>query len=128
MTARLFELFQNPFVQVLLFVLLTVMLVVIYRPKNSDKTWVLAGLVFIGFMFINSIGICTAHNVWTYFFYSLGYSMLYLVSIAVVVPVLIKILKIEGTSESAMIFIFIIYHPFFLLIMGFLKWAYFKIG
>jgi hypothetical protein len=95
-------------------------------PKNAENTWNIAGFVFIGFMLINSIFISFTPNSWKYFFYSLGFSVLYLVSISVMIPAFIKILKIEGSAEGAMIFIFIIYHPVLLLFMLFLKWAYFK--
>lgn len=127
MTEMIFELLQRPFVQVLLFILLTILSVFISGPKNADNTWVIAGYVFIGFMLVNSILICFASNSWSYFFISLGFSVLYLVSISIIIPAIIKVLKIEGSAESAMIFIFIIYHPVFLLFMLFLKWAYFKL-
>ena len=123
---HLFELLQKPFIQVLLFLLLTILAVFIAGPKNADNTWNIAGIVFICFMLVNALLICTVSNSWSYFFYSLLFSVLYLASIAILMPVLIKILKIDGSAESAMIFIFIIYHPVFLLLMLFLKWTYGK--
>lgn len=122
----IFELLQKPFVQLLLAMLLTILFISILGPKNTDHTWNIAGLVYIGFMIINSILICTVSNSWRYFFYSLGFSIVYLVCISMIVPAITKFLKIEGSAESAMIFISFIYHPVLLLAMIFLKWAYLK--
>jgi len=126
MTETIIELLQKPYIQALLFILLTILSIVIIAPKNADKTWSIAGFVFIGFMLLNSVLICTVSNSWTYFFYSLGFSVLYLLSIAIIIPSLIKLLKIEGSGESAMIFIWIIYHPILLLVVLSLKWTYGK--
>jgi hypothetical protein len=127
MTEMIVELLQKPFIQALFFILITILSVFIIGPKDADSTWVIAGYIFIGFMLVNSILICTVSNSWSYFFYSLGFSALYLVSIGIIISTSIKLLKIEGSAESAMIFIFIIYHPVLLLFMLFLKWVYFKI-
>lgn len=127
MTEIIFELLQRPFVQVLFFILITILSVFIIEPKNADSIWVIAGYVFIGFMLVNSILICTVSNGWSYFFYSLGFSALYLVIIGIIITTSIKLLKMEGSAESAMIFIFMIYHPVLLLFILFLKWTYFKL-
>ena len=121
------ELLQKPFIQVLVFLLLTIISISIIGPKNTENTWNVAGIIFIVFMIVNAIVICFAAHHWTYFFYSLGCSVLYLISIAVIIPIMTKLLKIEGAGESAMIFIYIIYHPVFLLFMLFLKWVYVKV-
>jgi hypothetical protein len=127
MTEMTIELLQKPFIQALFFILITIISVFIIGPKDADNTWIIAGYIFIGFMLINSILICTVSNSWNYFFHSLGFSALYLMSVGIIIPASIKLLKIEGSAESAMIFIFIIYHPVLLLFMLFLKWAYFKL-
>ncbi len=127
MAEALFELLQKPFVQFLLFIPLTILAVLVFGSKNTESTWTVAGFVFIGFVVLNSIFIFFATNHWSYFLYSLGFSVLYLTTIAILLPLLIKILKIEGSGESAMVFIFIIYHPVCLLLLMFLKWVYLKI-
>ncbi|ELR69374.1 hypothetical protein C900_05064 [Fulvivirga imtechensis AK7] len=38
-----------------------------------------------------------------------------------------ELLKLKGSGESGMIFLVIIYHPFLLLLVVFLKWVYGKI-
>jgi hypothetical protein len=40
----------------------------------------------------------------------------------VLVSLLIKALKVDGSEESAMIFLFIIYHPVILLLVILLRW------
>lgn len=127
MTEMIFEILQKPFVQMLFFLCLTILSVLIIKPKNCDKTWNIAGIVFIGFILANSLLICTVSNNWTYYFSSILFSLLYLIIISIIIPALIKLLKIEGSGESAMIFITIIYHPVCLLMMLFLKWTYFKL-
>ncbi len=120
----LVEPIKGPFVQMLVFVSLTVLSVFIIKPKSTDKAWSRAGIVFTGFMLVNSAVLWFASNAWSYFFYSLGFSVLYLVSMAILLPALIKGLKIQGSAESAMVFIFIIYHPLLLLAVLFFKWIY----
>jgi hypothetical protein len=127
MKESIFELIQKPFIQFLISISLTILLILFIGNKSAEKTWTLAGLFFIGFIVINSIIICTIPNTWTYFFYSLGFSVLYLICVAVLIPFLIKKMNIEGSGESGMIFIFIIYHPLFLLFVLFLKWLYLKV-
>jgi hypothetical protein len=127
MTETIFELLQRPFVQFLIFIPLTILTVFAFGSKNTESTWTVAGFVFIGFMVLNSVAIDFVPHQWRYFFYSLGISLLYLASIAIVIPLLQKIMKTEGSGESAMIFIFIIYHPVCLLVMMFLKWGYLKL-
>jgi len=127
MTEMTSELIQRPIFQVLLFLLLTIASIFIIGPKSADKTWIIAGLFFIAFILLNSVMIFIVPNNWSYFFYSIGLSILYLICISFIIPATIKLLKIEGSGESAMVFLFIIYHPVFLLCMLFLKWVYFKL-
>lgn len=124
MVEMMFNLLQRPFVQASAGVVLSLLAVFIIRPKTADKTWLIAGLLFIGFMLVNSAFMIMAPHPWIYFFSSLGCSALYLLAIGIVLPALVKILNIEGSGESAMVFIFILYHPVGLLLVLFLKWLY----
>jgi hypothetical protein len=123
----LFDWLQKPFYQLLVFVLLTLVVVVIVRPVKADNAWVIAGIVYVCFIVFNTVLIGFADKQWYYFLISLGFSILFLLAIGVLIPGLIKIMKIEGSGESAMIFLIIIYHPLTLLLMMFLRWAYFKV-
>lgn len=124
MMAFIYELFQKPGIQLLFFILLTIVVVLVIKPENSDKAWSIAGYIYLSYMLINTILICTVPDHWNYFFYSLGFSVLYLLCISPLVPALIKILKIEGPEDNAMMFIYILYHPVLLLFALLLKWAY----
>lgn len=123
----IFELLQRPFVQGVLFVLVSILLTLVTGRKSAEQAWTLAGYVFMAFILVNSLLILAAGDAWRYFFYSLACSVLYLVCIAVSMPVLIKLLKMQGSEEAAMVFIYIVYHPLLLLLMVFLKWAFLKV-
>jgi len=123
---HLFQLIQKPIYQALLFVLLTIVFAFMLKPKSADKLWVICGLIYCAFILSNAVLSFWAVDVWPYFFVSLGCSLLYLAVIAVTVKVLMNILKLEGSEESAMVFLVVIFHPVALLLAIFLKWAFFK--
>ena len=125
---HLFQLIQKPTYQGLLFVIFTLILAFVLRPRNADHAWVICGLVYGVFILTNSILAFYTISIWQYFFISIGISLLYLLVIALVVKILINSLKLEGPEESAMIFIIIIFHPVALLFSIFLKWVFLKIG
>jgi hypothetical protein len=66
-------------------------------------------------------------NIWPYFFISLLCSVGYLLVVSFLAPLLIQLQRAEGSGESAMIFLVIIYHPFILLLMFLAKWMYLKL-
>ena len=124
---HLFQLIHKPVYQGLLFIILTVMLTFIVRPKTADSTWVTAGLAYCCFILANAVLAFWSNEIWRYFFLSIGVSLLYLLVIALVAKALISSLHLKGTEESAMIFIVIILHPVLLLLSIFVKWIFFKI-
>lgn len=121
---HLFQLLHKPAYQALLFVLLTIVLAVVVRPKNAEKVWVLCGVVYCLFIATNSALSFWAVEVWSYFFLSLGFTIVYLFAIAIIVKVIIKALKLAGSEESAMVFLVVIFHPIALLLVLLLKWAF----
>ncbi|MEQ8417104.1 MAG: hypothetical protein RIB71_21660 [Imperialibacter sp.] len=127
MGLTLFEWFQKPLYQLLFFIPLTFIVLVLVRPVKADNAWVISGIVYGCFLVVNTVLIGFADKPWYYFLISLGFSILYLITIGVLIPALIKVMKMEGSGESAMIFLLIIYHPLALMLMMFLKWAYFKV-
>jgi hypothetical protein len=127
MGLTLFDWLQKPFYQLLFFIPLTFVVLVIVRPVKTDNAWVIAGIVYGCFIVVNTVLVGFSDKPWYYFLISLGFSILYLLAIGVLIPGLIKVMKIEGSGESAMIFLIIIYHPLALMLMMFLKWAYFKV-
>ena len=118
---------QKPLYQALLFTGITLLVLAVIRPQKADTLWTIAGALYGLFILTNAIAICFEANVWQYFFYSLLFSVLYLLVAAVIVSGFSKLLEVTGSGESGMIFLVIIYHPFILLLMIFMKWIYFKI-
>ena len=118
----LFHLLRQPFYQVGFFLLFTMILIPFLRAKGPNAIWNVAGVLYIGFIFANAIFFWFEDGTWWYFFISLICSILYLVLAGVLVSLLIKALKVDGSEESAMIFLFIIYHPVILLLVILLRW------
>ncbi|HTE41593.1 MAG TPA: hypothetical protein VK629_12225 [Steroidobacteraceae bacterium] len=121
------EYIGRPLIQAVFFALLTMVIMPIVRPKITDSVYGIAGAIYAVFMLVNSIAICFAPKVWPYFSYSMLFSIIYIVVMFVVLNTYISVTKTEGSAESSMVFVVIMYHPFGLLLMIFLKWAYMKI-
>ena len=120
---QLFQLIHKPFYQSLIFILFTILVTIIIKPKTADHLWVICGCIYGLFMLTNAVLAFSAVDIWSYFFISLGISILYLCMTAVTVNMLMHILKLTGSQESAMIFMVVIFHPIVLLMAVFLKWA-----
>lgn len=115
---------QKPFDQSGFFVLLTLVIIPFLRRKTANASWNVAGLMYLAFIVTNSIVQYFVENTWSYFFTSLGISVLYVLVIGTIVEWLIGRLKISGSGESATIFLFIIYHPVVLLGVILIRWIY----
>jgi hypothetical protein len=116
----------RPWYQALFCIVLMLVLVAIIRPDKEDSLWVIAGLSFVLFMLLNSAMIWASPTQWTYFFLSLLISVAYLFAANVIVTGYVSSFNVKGSGESSMIFLVIIYHPFALLLVMFVKWLYFK--
>ncbi len=127
MVKDLMSIAYKPLNQWLIFLGLAIILIfIILRPKQEDSVWVIAAVTYLAFIFINSVLIWTAESTWSYFFYSLLFSVLYLVVVNFLVQLYSQQANTEGSGESSMIFLVIIYHPFLLLLMIFIKWIYLR--
>ena len=113
---------QKPAYQALLFLLLTPILIFIIKPKSADKAWAIATYIFALYLIINATLLWFDINQWKYFFYSIGFAVGYILSIATIMPTLLKILQLNSSEESAMSFLIIIYQPFALLLIMLVKW------
>lgn len=127
MNESIINLIQKPLYQALFFIALTVPSLLLLSPRNANGAWLHAGYYYLGFIVINIVALWFSENQWQYFFYSMGFSVAYILVIAVIMPILIKILNLEGSGEGAMVFLFIIYHPVGLIIVMLAKWLYFKL-
>jgi hypothetical protein len=113
---------QNPAYQALLFLFLTPVFILVRRPKQADKAWLIAAYTFALFMIVNAVLLWFDDNPWHYFFYSLGSALLYLLLIAIMMQGLIRVLRLKSSEENAMVFLIVIYQPFALLLVMVAKW------
>jgi hypothetical protein len=117
----------KPYAHVVIFLAVTVAIFVLLRPKDANALYTMAGVVYAVFILTNSILIFFAQNTWTYFFTSLLLSISYILAVAPLSSIYIRMAKVEGSGESAMMFLVIIYHPLAMLFVIFLKWIMSKI-
>jgi hypothetical protein len=119
---NVYLLIQRPAYQVFLFLLLTLALIFIIRPKSADMAWLIAAYMFVLFLIVNAGLLWFDNNPWRYFFYSMGFAVVYLLCVAVLMKVLLGVLKFKSSEESAMAFLVLIYQPFILLFVMLVKW------
>lgn len=119
---NIFLLIQKPAYQALCFLLLTPILIFIIQPKSADSAWVIAAYAFVLFMIVNAGLLWFSDSPWRYLFYSIGFAIVYLLFIAIMMPGILKVLKLKDSEESAMAFLILIYQPFALLLVMLVKW------
>jgi hypothetical protein len=112
----------KPAYQALLFFSLTPVLIFILQPKSSETAWVIAVYTFGLFLIVNAVFLWFDASPWRYFFYSIGFAVGYVLLIAVMMPVLLKVLQLKSSEESAMAFLILIYQPIALLLVMLAKW------
>ena len=91
-------------------------------PKSAETAWVIAASTFGFFLIVNAGLLWFDDRPWRYFFYSIGFAAGYLLITAIIMPGLVKALKVEKSEESAMAFLILIYQPFALLLVMLTKW------
>jgi hypothetical protein len=123
MDLNVYLLIQKPAYQALLFLLLTPIIIFVIQPKSPEMVWTIAAYVFAFFLIVNAVMLWFDDSPWRYFFISIGFTVGYLLLIAMIVQVLLKVLQLKGSEESAMAFLIIIYQPFALLLVMFVKWV-----
>jgi hypothetical protein len=119
---NVYSLIQKPVYQALLFLLLTPILIIALRPKSVDTAWLVAAYTFDLFLLVNAALLWFDNSPWRYFFYSIGNTISYLLVVAIVMQGLQRILRLEGSGESAMAFLTLIYQPVALLLVMLIKW------
>lgn len=115
-------LLQKPVYQAVLFLLFTPLLIFVLRPESADKAWQIAVYVFGVFLVVNAALLWFAEKPWGYFFYSIASALLYILLIALIMRVVLRLLRVESSEESAMAFLIVIYQPFALMLMMLLRW------
>ena len=87
----LLPLLHRPLHQWLLFISVTLVVLLIIRPQKEDSLWVMAGVLYIGFILTNSAFIWAAERPWMYLLISFGLSIAYILVIAMVTTAYSKI-------------------------------------
>lgn len=111
-----------PFVQGILFLSITLVLLLLIRPSTPDKAWTWAGVLFLLFMLTNSTILIFAENIWSYAGLSILSSIGYLFLISGLMEFHIRLFRLNGSGENSMIFLSIIYHPALLVVGMVVKW------
>jgi bacteriorhodopsin len=122
MDLNVYLLIQKPLYQALLFLVLTPILILVVQPKSVDSAWLIAVCAFVLFLIVNAALLWVNDSPWRYFFYSIGFAVVYILIIAIMMQGLLKILQLKGSGESAMAFLLLIYQPFALLLVMVVKW------
>lgn len=117
------EFLSKPYGLAIGFLVVMLFIFVLLRPKNPNTLYTIAGVLYVIFILANSVMIFFAENTWSYFFISLLFSLLYLFAVELLTSTYIRIARADGSGESAMIFLVIIYHPFVLLLAILVKWV-----
>jgi len=126
MNWNVYLLIQKPAYQAILFLLLTPILIFVLQPKSADKAWTIAFYTFVGFLIVNAGLLWFDDSPWRYFFYSIGFAVGYVLLIAIMMSVLLRVLRLENSGESAMAFLILIYQPFALCLVMLVKWMVIK--
>jgi hypothetical protein len=120
---NLYILIQKPAYQAILFLLLTPIVIFVLQPKSADVAWTIAALAFALFLLVNAVMLWFDDSPWRYFFYSVGFAVGYIVIIGVVMPYVLKVLRLTGSQESSMAFLILMYQPVALLLVMLIKWV-----
>ncbi len=123
---NLYLFIQKPPYQALLFLLLTPVLILVIQPRNADMAWSIAAYMFALFLVVNAALLWFDDSPWRYFFYSIGSAVGYVLLIAIIIPAVLRLMHREGSGESAMAFLILIYQPFALLAVMLVKWILMK--
>jgi hypothetical protein len=87
----------------------------------------MAGVLYVAFILTNTAFIWVADKPWIYLLISIGLSVLYVFLIGLISTGYCKLVETEGSGESGMIFLVVMYHPVLLLLVILIKWLYFKL-
>jgi hypothetical protein len=115
---------SRPYLQASAFIVVTVLVLTIVRPREADTSYSLSGVIYVVFIVANCVMMFFVPRIWPYFLYSMLSSALYIVVVATVIEIYNRMASATGSGESGMIFLVIIYHPPAALLAIFLKWLY----
>jgi hypothetical protein len=118
---------RKPAGQLTMFLAVTLIAELLAQTSDTSILWMIAGIIYAGFILTNSILISGADNVWGYFLYSLVISVVFVFISFGITAGYAAIIHAKGGNESSMVYLIIIYHPFAMLTVIFLRWLYAKL-
>jgi hypothetical protein len=117
------DLIERPHLQSLAFLAFLIVVIIMIRPKTTDTLYSLAGVIYGLFIITNVVLYFFAETTWSYFFITVGASLLFLISGYYVATFLGKtIFRASGSGETSMVFLIVMYHPPLLLIAMLIRW------
>lgn len=114
----------RPYLQAIAFILVSVLALLIFRPREVNAVYTLSGVIYAVFIVVNCILLFFVPKVWPYFFFSMLFSVLYIIIVALLIELYVRIFSASGDGESGMIFLVVMYHPLAALLAILLRWAY----
>lgn len=112
---------QAPWWQVPLFLVASLLVLVAFRPSSPNGVWTVTGLGYLAFILANSLLVLGSDSPWKYLGVSLLLTLGYLLIAGTLTSAWITLLGMKGPGETAMVFLFIIYHPPVLLLLTCLR-------
>ncbi|MFK7740105.1 MAG: hypothetical protein AB8H80_07245 [Planctomycetota bacterium] len=122
----MFAILEDPLPLAVAFASVTLLSLPLGR-RTAGRMWGTAGTVYGCYILTSSLCALLALDILPFAITTLGCSALYMIFVGGVVQVLIKLFKIQGSSEGAMVFLIIIYHPITLLVAAGIRWVYLAI-
>tara|TARA_R110002096_G_scaffold9060_1_gene36504 strand:- start:4004 stop:4387 length:384 start_codon:yes stop_codon:yes gene_type:complete len=119
----MFAILEDPLLLATAFVVITLVCLLLGK-KHAESMWGTAGAIYGGYILTSSLSVFLADDVWQCVVISLGCSVLYLILIGCFVQAGIGLFKLQGSSQGAMVFVVIMYHPIVLLAAAGIQWAY----
>lgn len=117
----------RPYLQAITFLLFSLLALLIIRPKEVNAVYTISGVIYALFIIANCVLLFFVPRVWPYFFQSMLFSVLYIIVVALLIELYVRIFAASGDGESGMIFLVVMYHPVAALLAIFLKWVYHQI-
>ena len=114
----------RPYLQAVVFLLVSLLALLIVRPREVNAVYTLSGVIYALFIIVNCVMLFYVPKVWPYFLLSMLFSVLYLIAVALLIELYVRVFSASGDGESGMIFLVIMYHPLAALLAIFCKWAY----
>jgi hypothetical protein len=114
----------RPYLQAAAFLVISLLALLIVRPREVNGAYTISGVIYALFIVVNCVMLFYVPKVWPYFLMSMLFSVLYIVAVALLIELYVRLFSASGDGESGMVFLVIMYHPLAALLAIFCRWAY----